>query len=186
MKTKALLTISVLVMLMLASCNGNKSNNTDAWVAENHEPVLRQLPDYYLEDSATVGGHLYTYEITREPSDSLPRVQDDMGDLYADNIICLTLRRDGNMYFKKRFTKATFASSIEENFYKNAILDGIRFIRGEAGQGLTFSFAVSYPDSDMSMPFLLTVTDGGSFSFVKNDNLDMMEGDSTYYDNDGV
>ena len=107
-------------------------------------------------------------------------------DLYKDNTIRLTLRRNGSVYFDKTFTKATFAQSIDKDFYNNAILDGIRFLRVEPGQGLIFSFAVSYPDSDMSVPFLMTISDAGAFSFIKDENLDHEEGDSVFYDEDGV
>ena len=176
---------SLLVILLLSAC-GNKEQKSDAWEAPEHEVVTRQLPDLALTDSVKNAGRTYVYSILRTPSDSLPQVTDDMDDKYKDNTIRLTLRRDGNEYFNKTFTKATFAQSIDKEFYSNAILDGIRFIRVEPGQGLVFSFAVSYPDSDMSVPFLMTIADNGSFTFVKDENLDHEEGDSVFYDEDGV
>ena len=170
---------------LLIAC-GNNEKKQDAWVAPEHETVTREMPELSVTDSLQSGGHTYAYHILRTACDSLPKVKDDMDDLYRDNTIRLTLQRDGQVYFDKTFTKSTFAQSIEEEFYRNAILDGIRFIRAQAGQGLVFSFTVSYPESDMSHPFLLTVTDQGTFSFVKDDNLDMEDTDSSYYDSDGV
>lgn len=171
--------------MVLASCgNGNKKE--DAWVAPEHEAVTRQLPDLQVKDSVRLAGRQYVYEILRTPCDSLAKVKDDMGDLYLDNTIRLTIRRDGNVFFDKTFTKATFAASMDKSFYQNAMLDGIRFLKVEPGRGLVFSFAVSYPDSDMSVPFLMTITDSGSFSFVKDENLDLEEGDSIYLSDDGV
>ena len=32
----------------------------------------------------------------------------------------------------------------------------------------------------------MTISDNGSFTFVKNENLDHEEGDSVYFDEDGV
>jgi len=122
----------------------------------------------------------------RTPCDSLSKVKDDMEDFYLDNTIQLTLCRDGNVYFDKKFTKATFAASIDKDFYANAILDGIRFLKVEPGQGLVFSFAVSYPDSDMSVPFLMTISDQGTYTFVKNENLDHEDTDSAFFADDGV
>ena len=174
----------MLAALLSVACT-NKKSEKDGWVAPEHESVTRQMPDLQLTDSVRGGGHLYVYDILRVPCDSLPMVKDDMDDFYRDNTIRLTLHRDGAVYFDKTFTKATFASSISKDFYENAILDGIRFLKVEAGQGLVFSFAVSYPESDMSVPFLMTITDTGSFSFVKDENLDREEGDSVYL-NDGV
>ena len=173
------------VVLLLISCGNNGKNESEVKNTAN-EVVVRQMTDLHLIDSVRSGGHLYVYEFLRTPSDSLPKVKDDMDDLFRDNTIRLTIRRDGSKYFDKTFTKAVFSSSIDNVFYKNAILDGIRFLRAEAGQGLTFSFAVSYPESDMSMPFLFTITDSGTYSFVKDENLDKEDGDSVYFDSDGV
>lgn len=172
-----------LAAAMLSGCKEKKTEK-DTWTAPQYETKVHQMPDYHLTDSTQAGNHTYMYEITRMASDSLPKVKDDLDDFFADNTIRLTLRRDGATYFDKTFTKNVFASSIDKMFLQNSILDGIRFVRAEAGQGLTFSFAVSYPESDMSVPFLVTVDDSGAFSFVKDDNLDVEEefGD----DGDGV
>lgn len=186
MKCTKLWVLLAVTTLTLASCD-NKDTKKDAWVAPEHEVVTRKMPDLQLTDSVSVGSRQYVYDILRTPCDSLQKVKDDMGDLYLDNTIRLTLRRDGATYFDHTFTKATFARDIDKDFYGNAILDGIRFLRAEPGQGLIFSFAVSYPDSDMSVPFLMTIADNGTFTFVKDENLDREEGDSVFFDDsDGV
>jgi len=155
-----------ILIFSLSGC-GSKSVKQETWVAPEHEAITRQMPDLELTDSTTLGGHTYVYSILRTPCDSLEKVKDDMDDLYLDNTIRLTLHRDGAVYFDHTFTKATFAPSIDKGFY-------------------VFSFAVSYPDSDMSIPFLMTITDQGTFTFVKDENLDHEEGDSVFYDADGV
>lgn len=185
LSTLLILSLSHFLIFSLSAC-GNKEQKSDAWEAPEHEVVTRQLPDLKLTDSIKNGGHTYVYSILRTPSDSLPSVEDDLEDRFKDNTIRLTLRRDGKEYFDKTFTKSTFAPSIEKDFFCNSILDGIRFIRVEPGQGLVFSFAVSYPDSDMSVPFLMTIADNGSFTYVKDENLDHEEGDSVFFDEDGV
>lgn len=176
----------VFYILLLSAC-GNKGEKKDPWAVPEHEVVTRQMPELALTDSIAVGNRQYVYDILRTSNDSLTKVKDDMGDLYKDNTIRLTIRRNGTQFFDKTFTKATFAKDIEKDFYDNAILDGIRFLKAEPGQGLVFSFAVSYPDSDMSLPFLMTITDSGSFTFIKDENLDREEGDSVFFDDsDGV
>ncbi|MDE5787201.1 MAG: DUF4738 domain-containing protein [Bacteroidaceae bacterium] len=177
-----------MLLLMLASltaCGGGKSEN-----AEQAEPVYetktRQMPELQLTDTARCSGRSYVYRIHRAPSDALPKVTDDREDSYLDNTIRLTIRRDGADIFDQTFTKATFAGSIDREFYRAAILDGIRFVQAEPGRGLVFAFAVSYPDSDMSVPFLLTVSDEGTYSFVKAENLDRDEGDPVYASDEGV
>ena len=182
MKSTRLLALSVLAAMLLVACEKKKTER-DIWVMPEHEVITRRMPDLRLTDSTVCGSNTYTYEIERVPNDSLPKVTDDMDDLFCDNTIRLTLHRNGTLYFDRTFTKSIFASSIDDNFYQNAILDGIRFMKAETGQGLTFSFAVSYPESDMSVAFLLTITDQGTYSFVKDDNLDREESDSIFLTN---
>ena len=160
---------------MLSGCKEKKTEQ-DTWTAPQYETKIHKMPDYRIQNNTKMGGHTYTYEIMRTASDSLPKVKDDLDDLFADNTIRLTIHRDGTTYFDKTFTKKVFASSMDKQFLHNSILDGIRFVRAEAGQGLTFSFAVSYPESDMSIPFLVTIDDNGAFSFVKDDNLEAEDG----------
>lgn len=177
-----------MLLLMLASltaCGGGKSENAEQAEAV-HETKTRQMPELQLTDTARCGGHSYVYHIHRAPSDALPKVTDDTEDLYLDNTIRLSIRRDGADIFDQTFTKATFAGSIDRDFYRGAILDGVRFVQAEPGRGLVFAFAVSYPDSDMSVPFLLTVSDDGAYSFVKDENLDREEGDPIYTSDDGI
>ena len=184
-KSLFLFHFSFLILFLFSSCGG-RNKNQDAWVAPEHEAVIRQMPELKVKDSVRMGDHQYVYDILRTPCDSLSKVKDDMEDFYLDNTIQLTLCRDGNVYFDKKFTKATFAASIDKDFYANAILDGIRFLKAEPGQGLVFSFAVSYPDSDMSVPFLMTISDQGTYTFVKNENLDHEDTDSAFFSDDGV
>lgn len=168
--------LMVLSAAMLSGCGakGDKNQQETDNPNEQYEPKVRQMPDYHVTDTATAGGHIYTYDITRQCSEQLPKVKDN-DDLFADNTIHLVIHCDGDLLFDKIFTKEVFAESMEPDFLQNSILDGIRFVKAEPGQGLTFSFTVSYPDSDMSVPFLVTVDAGGNFSFVKDNNLEMEE-----------
>ena len=55
---------------------------------------------------------------------------------------------------------------------KNGILDGFRFNRVDNGK-LVFSLCVSYPDSDLSAPFLLTIGPDGSSTIVEDEFMDV-------------
>ncbi len=175
----------LLAVGLLAAC-GNKNKDGEYDRPEQHEVQVIKMPDYRLTDSVSMGGHRYVYEITRKANDSLAMVRDEMDDLHADNVIRLTILRDGKPFFGRSFTKKTFEEELEDEFLKNSILDGIRFLDAEAGKGLTFSLSVSYPDSDMSVPFDLTVSPTGVFTYVKAELLDVEEGDTTYIRDEGV
>lgn len=167
--------LSILCLLVVAGCEEKKSTQVKLTAPDEVESQVQQMPEFHRFDSVKVGSRLYTYDILRQPTDSLPLVKDEMGDEAKDNTIRLILTRDGHTYFGHTFTKQTFQSSIEEDFYARSILDGIRFVEAEAGRGLTFFFSVSEPGTDMTLPFSLTVSDDGSFSFVKTEVMDMEE-----------
>lgn len=169
-KTKEL--ILLLCVVVLTGC-GTRQERMGYEAVAKHEPEVRHMPEYGLTDSTEAYGHKYVYEINRTASETLPMVKDDMEDWFADNEIRLQIWRDGREMFDKVFTKEVFRDGLDNNFYQQSILDGIRFVRVEKGQGMVFSMSISYPESDMSVPFLLTITDAGGFSFVKDDNLDM-------------
>lgn len=162
-------------VLLLLSCGGNNDKRDDAGDAsQGVEAGVHQLPRYTRKDSLKVGAHVFTYEILREASDSLPPAHDDqLGDT-RDNIIRLRIGRDGQQLFQRTFTKAFFRSSMGDAFYKRSILDGISFRGADAARGLTFVFSVSEPDSDVSMPFAVTVSPDGAVS-VQQETLDYVD-----------
>ena len=60
---------------------------------------------------------------------------------------------------------------LDEDFLKQSILDGCRFMQVHEGM-VSFSLAVSYPESDMSRPFILNIGPDGSYMIVKDDSLE--------------
>ncbi len=154
--------------MLLLSC-GNKQQQVQTPEPETEvvEYKARELPRYELTDTITLGGHVYTYDIVRQASDSLPVAHDEQFGDTRDNTIALTVLADGNKLFQHTFTKSYFRSHIEEDFYPRAILDGISFRGAEAGKGLTFMLSVSEPDSDMTIPFAVTITSNGQLSIVR-------------------
>lgn len=184
MKKKHLV-IPMLGLALLSTSCGNKQteNESETIEVKEAETSITRMQNYTFQDSAYIGNHLYVYDILRQADESLPAVTDDMGDTYADNSITLTISKDGGTYFNKRITKSTFESYLDRNFLSNSILDGVRFMNAESGRGLTFSFSVSYPESDMTCPFSVTIGDNGSMAITKDDIMDL-EGEDD--DADGV
>jgi hypothetical protein len=121
------------------------------------------MPDYSYIDSLMQGSHKVVYSIERECAEDLPIVEDEYGVKYKDNRYALDIRKDGNKLFSKKFTKADFNSKLSEDFKKYGIIDGMRFNRAEEGK-LYFNTCVSYPESDMTCPFLLIIGPDGSYS----------------------
>lgn len=185
MKKKCILLL--LFTLMLAACN-QKSTNTDKVTQEkktekkNSENIIHRLPVLHGVDTVTSGKNVYVVEVHREASDSLGIVTDDMGFRYADNFLKILVRKNGSVLFNRTFRKKDFTHLLEADFAKHSILDGCRFLQVQEGM-VSFSLAVSYPESDMSRPFKLNIGPDGSYMIVKNDDLeDEYTSDSISYD----
>lgn len=178
MKTRKLLYICLLIPVF-CSCIDNKGQKDDqsSTVTEKLASVHR-MKDYDLTDSVRMGNHLFVYTIHREADDSLKAVVDENGDKYLDNYYDLTILRDGAKIFSHRFTKFSFGSQLDDSFRKNGILDGFRFMLAKEGK-LTFGVCVSFPESDMSEPFVLIIGPDGSFTLEPDTAPDIEEEDTS-------
>ena len=111
------------------------------------------------------GSHKVVFTITSQPDEELPEVVDEDGVKYRDNRFQLLIMKDGKQLFNRSFTKADFKSQLSEDFQKFGIMDGLRFNHAEEGK-LYFNTCVSFPDSDMSCPFILTIGPDGSYTIT--------------------
>lgn len=179
MKTKAFsLTALFLAALISASCKHSQTQEETnlSSQAETHDNIIRSMPLYDYVDTVQVGSHSYLYSIHREADKNLPVVSDDMGDRYYDNTYHLSVSRDGKQFFSQTYTKSAFADRLSRDFRKYGILDGFRFRKVEEGL-LYFSVCVSFPESDMSAPFVLVISSDGSSSIQVDESLDGEEDD---------
>lgn len=173
MKTR--LVIYFLALLALVGCDGGKAEKQQiAARPETAEHGMTVMPEYNYSDSVVVGGHCFVYTMHREAGDSLKVVVDENGEKYADNFYLLGVKKDGRRMFSHKFTKASFNQHLDAGFKNNGILDGFRFIEVKEGS-VVFGACISYPDSDMSSPFLVTVHPDGSFSICPDNIMDVDE-----------
>lgn len=174
MKSKNLLYFCLLVPFM-CSCDFKKGQaDGQVLTTKEQQVVEHRMKEYNLKDSITLGSHLFVYSIHREADDSLKVVVDENGEKFVDNYYDLTIFKDGKEFFRRHFTKLSFASQLDESFRKNGILDGFRFISAKEGK-LTFGICVSFPESDMSEPFVLTIGPDGSFTLEPDTAPDIEE-----------
>ena len=160
---------------VFCSCvNNTEKKDGQNLITTELQAVEHRMKNYDLTDSVTMGNHLFVYSIHREADDSLKVVIDENGDKFVDNFYDLTIKRDGAGFFRRRFTKLSFGSQLDETFRKNGILDGFRFISAKEGK-LTFGVCVSFPESDMSEPFLLTIGPDASFTLEPDTTPDIEE-----------
>ena len=157
--------------LILFSCTPQKTEKQETPQTEEVVEEVHSMPDYDYTDSIMLGSHKVVYAITSQPDDKLPVVVDEDGVKYKDNRYNIEITRDGNTLFNRSFTKADFRSMLSEEFQEYGIMDGMRFSHAADGK-LYFNTCVSYPESDMTCPFFLTIGPDGSYTITPNTAID--------------
>ena len=159
------------LFICLASCSPQKKEVQETVQTEEISNEVRTLPEYAYTDSLMQGSHKVVYAISSGADDELPLVVDEDGVKYKDNRYQLTITKDDKALFSRSFTKADFKSQLPGDFQKYGIMDGLRFNRTEEGK-LIFNTCVSYPESDMSCPFFLTIGPDGSYTLTLDTTID--------------
>lgn len=160
------------VVLMMA-CSGNKNTaKTDDTRILLNDSVdshgVQRMQASKAEQDITFKGKEYHSYVQRTPNDSLPRVKNDMGDVFVDNTITLRLTRGNEKVFSRTFTKHSFSSLVSAEFMKRAILEGMVFDKTNS-QGFVYAVSVSYPQTDLYIPISVTIAPDGNMSMVKEE-----------------
>ena len=164
----------IAVPLLLASC-GKKKQSNDI-IVQNVETPKPQAPirmqDYRQTTDVQWLGKQYQVEVSRTACDSLPMVKDEVGQLFVDNRITLkVIRQDGTVFCTKTFTKAAFASCLDDDYRKTGILEGFVFDRAEGNQ-LFFAASVSHPQTDEYIPIVVTLSNFGEVGVSRDDTIE--------------
>lgn len=166
-------------MGLLAGCKGNeKDTKRDAQLMFQIESVdentgLQRMQVSRINQEITCKGKKFQLSIDRAPSDELPRVKSDMG-LFADNRIMVKINREnGTVLFQKTFVKTDFASHLPEKYLKKSVLEGLVFddVRTAEKNEITLAASVSYPMTDLYIPFVLVVSQDGKLSISKDEDM---------------
>ena len=164
----------IAVPLLLASC-GKKKQSNDI-IVQNVETPKPQAPirmqDYRQTTDVHWLGKQYQVEVARTASDSLAMVKDEIGQKFVDNRITLkVIRQDGTVFCTKTFTKAAFASCLDDDYRKTGILEGFVFDRAEGNQ-LFFAASVSHPQTDEYIPIVVTLSNFGEVGISRDDTIE--------------
>ena len=167
MKTKSLILLLSISLISFCSCGPQKNETQGSDQTEQTDDGIHRMSDYAYTDSLMQGSHKVVYTITRQPDENLPTVIDEDGIKYKDNHFNLLIVKDGKKLFERSFTKADFNSKLPDEFQKYGIMDGLRFHHAEEGK-LYFNACVSFPESDMICPFLVTIGPDGSYTIASD------------------
>jgi len=167
--------------MLLGSC-GNKqkednSNKILYSMEEKSSDGLQRMQSSRVEQDIVWNGKNYQIVISRVADDSLPKIKDEAGDLFVDNTITLSIKRNnGEHFFDKTFTKQSFASLLDEKFVSRAMLEGMVFDKA-IDQGLIFAASVSYPQTDLFVPVIITISSDGTMALRREVSLGENEAD---------
>ncbi len=158
------------------SCGGNNRNASSGY-SDYEKPdtssAVLTMKDYHYSAEVKAGNVTYAYDIVRESNDTLPLVDSEEGESYADNYIRLRVNREGKEIFNKVFLKKHFKEFMDKDFIEHAILAGMAFDRVDENN-LRFATSISYPASDIYIPLSITIAPDGSFSIKKDEILDIV------------
>ena len=183
---KQIYIIALLLVGLMASCKSDKKDTAEEnkrmfqLESVDEHSGLQRMQVSRINQTIECKGKKFQLTVERKPDESLPHVKSDMG-LFMDNSIKVKITRDnGTALFEKRFTKNDFAAYLSEKYLKRSILEGLVFddVRTDAKKEITLAASVSYPMTDLYIPFILVVSQDGKLSISKDEDM----GEMTFLD----
>lgn len=174
---KKLLSLMALVGLAatLVACGGKKkSEDIIAPKVEKVKPAGPVKMQEYKDTNYVkwVEGRYYHLTVLRQPCDTLPMVKDETGQKFVDNVFQMTVtRRDGSVFFNRKFTKSNFNKYINADFQNTGILEGIVFDKVD-GDWLVFAASVAHPQTDEYIPLVIKLSRMGVLEISQDTQMD--------------
>jgi len=175
MKTnRILMALTGCLVLTLMACGGKKQS--DVIITERVEAQKPQGPVSLqpYDDSRDVNwiGKKYHVNIHRQPSDSLPKVKDEMGQEFVGNLITMeVLRSDGSRFYSRKFTKKDFEKYLDDDYRATGILEGFVFDKAD-GDWLEFAASVCHPQTDEYIPLIVRLSRMGELTIQRDSQMD--------------
>ena len=176
---KQVYVMAALFLTFLTGCKGEKKDVHEETKrifqieSVDEHTGLQRMQVFRVNQEVECKGEKFRLFIERTPSDALPKVKSDMG-LFVDNQIKVKITRDnGTALFEKTFTKNDFAAHLAKKYLSKSILEGLVFddVRTEEKRELTLAASVSYPMTDLYIPFVLVVSQNGKLSISIDEDM---------------
>ena len=179
---KQIIFLASLAACVMAGCKSEPKNTE-----EEHKRIfqvesvgehsgLQQLQVSKIKQDILCKDKKYQLVVERVPNPALPHVKSEMGDFLDNNISVRILRDNGAKLFEKVFTKQDFASFLTAEYLSSSVLEGLVFddVRTAERNEITLAASVSYPMTDLYIPFILTVSQDGKLSIALNEDIGEM------------
>ena len=176
---KKIYAIALLASAFLTGCGEKKENSKEEakriFQIESVDEAtgLQRMQVSRISQEISCKGQKFSLTVNRQPADDLPHVKSDMG-LFVDNRIEVKITREnGTTLFAKSFTKSDFAAYLPESYLKRSVLEGLVFddVKTEEDKRLTLAASVSYPMTDLYIPFTIVISSDGKISVSKDEDM---------------
>lgn len=175
---RKLILAACIVLAVNISCTSKKeepaaSTQANSTTVKTDGPTIDKNSEITVLDTIEWHGGTYYAEIHRYPAnDSASILEDELGDLYADNCIMLTITRNGKTFYKNLFRKSTFRNQVPNEFYGRFRLNGLVFDK-IVPQGMQFAASIGNPSQDDEyLPYNIIISSSGTMSITKSSELD--------------
>lgn len=154
-------------LLALSGCGGGdkeKADGADSVQALDANAPQPSVSDLTQRDTLKIDGQTYYVSVERKTDKTLPTVTDELGTVFYDNRVNVSVRRGDEQIFTRSFTKSDFAESLSENDKKSGVLQGMLFDKGKSSaQRLSFGAQVGEPGlEEAASTFVVSVVPGSS------------------------
>lgn len=164
----------------MMSCAGSTtgSTDTDTIANDNNKQKVHAINEYTLNDTVTVQGVLYTYELNFHTNKSAPTIFNYEGIEYYESEATLTIYqgKGSDVFYTHNFTKETLRQYVPEDAYDHNTLVGMNFNYMELGKHDSFHFiaVVGDPDetADTAYSVAIDISKSGEMSLRKVSDID--------------
>jgi hypothetical protein len=174
MKKSLYLTIWFIITFLFFACtngaSGNDAKQLQIIYIDNDSPEERRAEVFQDTQIITLNNTEYNSYITRTPNDSLPYITDKGGITYVDNAITLRLTRGSVPIFNRTFTKNSFASLVNDEFLREATLEGIVYDK-TTSEGINYAVSLCYPQTDLYMPISIIIDTHGRMAMIQAEEI---------------
>lgn len=182
MANKYSLLITILLVLLCASCKKEKETRTIVEITEepkaSNEP--KAMEETVAQKSIEWGSSIYQVTISRK-ADKNVVVKDADGNKYYDNIVTLCVDGPSANIINRQFSKADFANYVNSDYIKpkRSALMGIGYDKIEGGNAV-FVATVGSPDAmdDEFMTVKITLSKSGDVTLSSLQTIDAESDDS--------
>ena len=145
-------------------------------------PITKDGVTFFSESKKIAGANnfllsVWTFESNMTSAKMLSEFSEQIKTKFVDNQIKVKITRDnGTTLLEKTFTKKDFAAHLSEKYLKASVLEGLVFddVRTAEKKEITLAASVSYPMTDLYVPFTLVVTQDGKLSISKDESMGEM------------